>query len=516
MRSRRSSRRAGAVVWTLLLVCLAAGGAYGWWRLAPRETAGAGLKDAIFHEVARDEFSLEIAERGEVQSAGGVEVKSEVKTQNSTGISILRIVPEGTQVEAGDFLVELDSSALQENRLVQQINVNTAEASVIEAQNLYETAVIAQREYLEGLFVQERQTIESEVFVAEENLSRAEEYVEYSKRLAAKGYVSELQLQADRFAVEKSQKELDAAKTKLRVLEDFTKEKTLKQLSSDAAIAKAKWESLKNSYQLEYGKLQDIEDQIAKCVITAPAAGTVTYAHGEEQRGGGDEFVVEDGAVIRERQTIIRLPDVNNMQVEVEINESLIQYVEPGMPAAVRLVGGGDRVLRGRVARVNQYAEPTNWRRANVKDYKAFVAIEEDADVLKTGMTASVTIAAMYVPEAIVAPVQSVYAHGDRVYCFVKDGDGLTPREVTLGPTNDQFYVVESGLEAGDQVAVNPRRLADRVDLPEIDPAQAQQAVDAGRDWRRLQRREEAPAGGATAAAEQPAAPTTGAAAEPG
>lgn len=486
-RRHASPRRGGAGVWALLLIAAVAGGVW-WYQTQGVETDSLDASNAIFHTVDRQDFSLDITERGEIQSAGGVEVKSQVKSQNAAGNAILKIVPEGTQVEPGDFLVQLDSSALEESRLLQQINVNTAEAAVIEAKNLYETAVIAEREYLEGIFVQEQQTIESEVFVAEENLSRAEEYVEYSKRLAAKGYVSELQLQADRFAVEKSRKELDAAKTKLSVLEDFTKEKTLKQLNSDVAIAQAKWESFKNSYQLEIDKLADIEDQIAKCLIVAPASGTVTYAHGSEgRRGGGDEFVVEEGATIRERQTIIRLPDISSMQVEVEVNESLIQYVQEGMPAAIRLVGANDEVLRGRVAKVNQYAEPSNWRRANVKDYKAFVAIEEESSVLKTGMTASVTISAMYVPDSVVAPVQSVYAHGDQLYCFVEEGDQLSAREVTLGPTNDRFFVVQSGLAAADRIALNPRKLIDRVDLPEINSEQVQQAVDSGRDWRKLQ-----------------------------
>lgn len=498
--TRRSIRRGATGVWGLALIALAGAGGYWWWRAGQTTTDEPLPGDALLHTVERQDFSLEITERGEIQSAGGVEVKSEVKSQNSAGIAILRIVPEGTQVEEGDFLVQLDSSALESDRLLQQINVNTAEALVIEAQNLYETAVIAEKEYLEGLFVQERQTIESEIFVAEENLSRAEEYVEYSRKLAAKGYVSDLQLQADKFAVEKSQKELDAAKTKLRVLEDFTKAKTLKQLESDAAIAKAKWESLKNSYQLELDKLGDIQDQIAKCLITAPAPGAVIYAHGEENRGG-NEFVVEEGAVIRERQTIIRLPDISSMQVEVEVNESLIQYVQEGMPAAIRLVGATDEVLRGRVARVNQYAEPTNWRRANVKDYKAFVAIEEASSVLKTGMTASVTISAMYAPDSIVAPVQSIYAHGDRLFCFVQEGAAFSAREVSVGPTNDRFFVIESGLDSDETIALNPRKLVDRVELPELVPEEKQNAVDSGGDWRNLRRREAAkqPAG-ATAA----------------
>jgi HlyD family secretion protein len=287
------------------------------------------------------------------------------------------------------------------------------------------------------------------------------------------------------------------------VLEDYTKAKTVKTLESTAAIAEAKLKSLQNSYKLESDKLQDIEDQIAKCVITAPSEGTVIYAHGDRPMGGGggEEFVIEEGAAIRERQTIIRLPDVSSMQVVVDINESLIQHIKQGMPAAVKLVGGDGKVLKGRVSRVNQYAEPTNWRRANVKDYKAFVAIEAEPGQLKTGMTASVTISAMYIPDSIVTPVQSVYAHGDKLYCFVQEGASIVPQEVTVGMTNDRFFVVEAGLDVDDKVALNPRALASQVELPAISAESKQQAVDTGADWRKLQeeqRQEQKPA--ATAA----------------
>ena len=199
--------------------------------------------NAILHEVERDDFILAITERGEIKSAGVTEIRSEVKSNNTPGVAILRIIPEGTRVKPGDFIVELDSSALKADLTTQKISCNTVEALVIEANNVHQTALISKREYLEGTYVETHQTIESEVFVAEENLNRAKEYYEYSKKLATKGYVNDLQLEADKFAVEKSRKELEAANTKLKVLDEFTKAKTLKQLESDILIAKAKWEA---------------------------------------------------------------------------------------------------------------------------------------------------------------------------------------------------------------------------------------------------------------------------------
>lgn len=463
---RRTRAGMSLVAWLMVLVLLG-GGAWAAYSFLPVFQSSDTHADVLFRSVERDNFELAITERGEIESVGDAEVRSEVKTQNSPGLAILRLVPEGTRVEKGDFLVELDSSALQDEKTTQQIAVNTAKAALVEAQNLYETAVIAKQEYLEGVYVQERTTIEGEVFVAEEDLSRAQEYLQYSRKLADKGYISEQMLEADAFAVENARKVLEAAKTKLRVLDEFTKAKMVKQLGADIMIGQAKLESAENSYELELSKLREIEDQIAKCIITAPRNGVVKYAHVNDRRGE-DDFIVEEGAEIRERQTIIRLPDNSKMQVELTVNEALVQFVSEGLPAAIRPVGFDDMVLRGRVARVNQYAEPSGWRRANVKEYKAFVEILSEVDALRPGMTASVTIEALSAPSALQAPVQAVYQHGEDFYCFVQDGAGLRAQKVTLGPTNDRFFVIEEGLSENDRVAMNPRELLSRVELPEV------------------------------------------------
>ena len=129
--------------------------------------------DELVETVRRGDFRLEITESGEIESSGNTEVRCEVKSNNTAGTAILRLVPEGTQVKPGDFLVELDSSALDKDRIQQQIVVNTSEAVLTEARSAYETAVLAKQEYMDGTFKQEKEVIESEIFVAEENLRRA-------------------------------------------------------------------------------------------------------------------------------------------------------------------------------------------------------------------------------------------------------------------------------------------------------------------------------------------------------
>lgn len=475
---RRGRRRASAsatIFATLVLLAIAGGAAYWQWQV---KSAAPVEPTAILHTIARDDFRFTVTERGEIQAGGLTEVRSSVKSKNTPGLAILKIVPEGTRVKKDDFLVELDSSALQEELMSQQILVNTSHALVVEAQNVYETALIAKQEYLEGTFVQEKQTIESEIFVAEEDLSRATEYLAYSEKLAAKGYVNELQLQADRFAVENAKKVLETAETKLRVLEEFTKAKMLKQLESDIVISKSKWEAEKNSHSLEVTKLEDTKDQVAKTVIHAPQDGVVVYAHEDDYRGN-NEFIVEEGAVIRERQTIIHLPDASSMRVELTVNEAYIQHIKPGMRATVRPIGLGNIELHGKIDTVNQYAEPTGWRKANVKEYKVYVSINEQVEGVRSGMTASVTVECLHEDDVVQTPVQSVFNHGKTRYCFVYDGGNWTAQEVAVGPTNDKFFVVRDGLSEGQRVAMDPKRYLSQVDLPEVLPEVRRQAGES-------------------------------------
>jgi hypothetical protein len=168
------------------------------------------------------------------------------------------------------------------------------------------------------------------------------------------------------------------------------------------------------------------------------------------------------------------------MRVELEINESMITHVQPGMPAAINPIGLGDMVLKGTVEMVNQYAEPSGWRRANVKEYKALVRIDDPAEQLRSGMTASVTIRSQFVPNALQVPVQAVYAHGDKHYCFVMEGGRLKAQPVKVGPTNDRFFVIEDGITEADRIALNPRSFTDQVDLPALKREDKQRAVTVG------------------------------------
>ncbi len=82
-------------------------------------------------------FVHDIVERGELESSDNVAVRCEVQSRStgSNGVKILEIVPEGTVVKQGDFLVKFDDAALQADRTTQQINVSSAEAAAAVGQS---------------------------------------------------------------------------------------------------------------------------------------------------------------------------------------------------------------------------------------------------------------------------------------------------------------------------------------------------------------------------------------------
>jgi multidrug resistance efflux pump len=328
----------------------------------------------MMHTVALGDFVHDITERGNVESASNIDIRCEVESRGSQGTMILELIDEGTYVEPGDVLCTLDSSSLQQDLVQQQIVCNSSEAAVIQARNSFETAQIAREEYLNGTYVETKLRIAGEIFVAEENLRRTEQTLAYTEKLSARGYVTELAVEADKFAVEDAKKKLEQKQTEMVVLDKYTKEKMLKQLEADIKTTEARFKSEEHSYQLDKEKLKDIAAQVEKCTIVAPDYGQVVYANVTDQRGGS-QIIIEEGGSIRERQVIFRLPDPNRMQVKAKINEASVSMVQSGMQAGIRLDAFPDLELKGEVEKVNEYPLPTSFFSGSVKEYETTIRI---------------------------------------------------------------------------------------------------------------------------------------------
>ena len=436
-----------------------------WW-LSDDEDSLENEVQPLFEIVKTAEFKLEFIEPGEIESAENVEIKSEVRSRSSAGVSILEIVPEGTVVKKGDFLVRLDDANLQKDLLRQRISVHQAKATLVKATADVEAARLALQEYLAGSFRESEEQLESAEFVAKENLRRAQEYLLYSKKLAAKGYVSEAQLEADQFAVEKAGKELDLSQTKLEVLRTHSRKAKVNDLNASIMTAEARLQSAENSYQLEKTQEIEIEEQIQKCQIFSPADGEVTYAN-KNKSGTNDGLLIEEGKSVRENQTIIRLPNASLLRVRAKVNENRIEQVRAGMSCDILIDAMRDLQLKGKVESVSEYPIPSISRyTSHIKEYATEIVITDPPPGVRTGMTAKVTIKSEHIDRVLQIPLTAVFRVEGETFCLVgNEDDEMQIRSIELGSHNMSMAVIKSGLEEGERVVLNPDHFKNLIKL---------------------------------------------------
>lgn len=418
---------------------------------------------------ARAPFDHIVLEQGEVESSSNQVVTCEVKARGGSGVAILWVVAEGERVKKGEKLVELDASELETREKEQKIAVITAEARLATAEAQLEQAKIAREEYLDGVFKTEEKLILADLAIAQQDLRKAKLAIESSTRLVSKGLVKSLQLEADQYAVANAQNKLGVAEARLKVLRELTKQKMLVQYDSDIEAATASRSAAESELLEERAEYDDIAVQINKCILYAPADGVVVHANRYSSRGGSAEFVVEAGAIARERQELIRLPDPSLMQVKCKINESRVTLIREGMPAKISVDAIPGLKLVGRVKKVNRYAEPGSWMSSSVKEYATIIEIIDPPENIRTGMTAEAQIFVEQIPDALQVPIQALYEHGEDFYTLVqKSEEQFETVNVSVKATNDKMAAIESGIAQGDSVILNLRDHLNLMTLPEL------------------------------------------------
>jgi len=422
-----------------------------------------GERGALTYTVSRNPLVLTVNSEGNVESASNLEVKCRV----AGGSTILWIVEDGKIVDEGEEIIRLDTSTIDDKLNSQRIVYEKAVATEIQAQEDLEATKISVREYEEGTFIELQKQAEAGIQIALENLRSSESQIEYSNRMVRKGFVSALQRDADAFAVERAKLDLDAASTKRKVLVEFTKPKTLRDLMAKREAAAAKLRSEQASLQLEKARLDRLQEQLKNCVITAPKRGMVVYANDSRGRFGGSErsSPIEEGAIVRETQALVRLPDLARMQVKVTVHESRVDQIKPGLPARVVIQ---DQEFQGKVLNVANQPSAGSWMSANVKEYATIVSIQGEPSALRPGMTAKVTILIDDVKDALTLPVSAVVEQRGNFFSWVQMPTKPERRVLKLGRSNDKLIEVIDGVKEGEVVYRNPRAMIReaREDIP--------------------------------------------------
>lgn len=421
------------------------------------------IPDENLHTVQRERLLVTVTEDGNLESASNINVMCEIPG----GSSILTIVADGTMVTKGQVIVELDSATIDDQLEAQEGVHDRAVAAQIEATETSEAAEIAVKEYLQGTYIKDMQIVESNITIAMENLRSSQNVLEHTKRMARKGFATPLQLEADEFAVKRTQLELAAQKTEKNVLEKFTRAKMKKQLEATHKAGVALAISAGKTAKLEKTKLDRLAKQKDKCVIYSPDDGMLVY-YKERSRWGSSTAQIEEGAPVRERQIIAQIPKLSEMQALVPVHESKVELVKPGKRASLKVL---EREFQGTVTHIANQPEGKSFFQAQVKEYPTTVRIEGDATTLRPGMTAEVEILIDDLDDVLTVPVYSVVEKGGKFFAWVQTPDGPKRRELELGLSNDKMVAVNAGIEEGQQVVLNPRAFIDEASSIEGDDA---------------------------------------------
>ncbi len=382
-----------------------------------------------------------------VSASGKVFPTIEVKISSDVSGEIVELyVEEGDSIVQGQLLARIDPEVVKSQVERGQANVNGAKAQLANARSQVESS-IAQKEQIEAQLV------------------NAREIHRRNEQLKKDGVISEADFEG-------SLSNLQALQANLR--------------SAEASI-KAAEESVKSSaYQVESSEatLKELKTSLRRTTIYAPSSGVISRLDVEE----GERVV---GTIQMAGTEMMRIANLNAMEVRVEVSENDIPRVSIGDEVAIEVDAYIDRSFRGTVTQIANSAvnvatatasltndQVTNFEvRINIdpQSYKDLISPTQRYP-FRPGMSATVEINTETLEEVASAPIQSVTTRekedtkgkkdilDDDIMevVFVIKGDTVHMQSVKTGIQDDSYIQILDGLSVGDQIVTGPYNVVAR------------------------------------------------------
>ncbi len=271
----------------------------------------------------------------------------------------------------------------------------------------------------------------------------------------------------------------EAGARKLKAEDDFRKASLLykeKLISeSDYLTSKTNAKAARASFQASVfaiaqnkSLLEQNQDRMKKTIVRAPISGSIIALNskpGERVVGTGQFPGTE----------VLRLANLDSMQVRVEVNENDIVNVNVGNPVSITVDAFGDRIFRGIVHEISNSAiVKAAGTQEEVTNFSVKIHIFNHERLLKPGMSATADIESIRVKNALVIPIQSVTVRGGaepeksdkntvtivsknkapsgKQGVFVVKSDRAWFRPVTTGTTDNTHIIVTEGVKKGEEV----------------------------------------------------------------
>lgn len=262
-------------------------------------------------------------------------------------------------------------------------------------------------------------------------------------------------------------------------------------LSSDSAQNQQKTQRV--AFEQARLNVTDMESQLDDLVVKAPIDGIVTGMDIKE----GDEIGNTSSAKASQTSSsststanvssgsLGKVINTGQMEVSFPVDEVEIAKVKIGQTANVTVDALPDQVFKGKVTEIAEEGVVTN----NVGSFEVTILIDNPERLLKSGMSANITIVVAQKDNVVLIPIEALQERGQRKFVLTpepadssksqnsarswdsgKSGDPANSKDsedragsagsgqrqgmkrVTVGLTNESYAEIIEGLQEGDKI----------------------------------------------------------------
>lgn len=382
-------------------------------------------------EVQRGRFEVKVEVSGELLSVESIPIRIPVAQMRSSNVRINNVtikdlVPEGTVVDSGDYVGELDRESLTSSLKGLQESIEKAEQQFLKTQ--LDTALTL-RDLRNGL-----QNMQY-------NLEERQLVLEQSK------YEPPATVRQAELNLEKAKREYQQAKQNYQL--------KLRQ-------AKATMHEASLMLMGERRKQDELMQLESAFTIKAPSHGMVVYF----REWGGEKRKVGSSVSLWSPE-IAELPDLTDMYSITYVNEVDVSKVKVGQEVRVGLDAFPDVSYKGSVQQVANIGEERSGSSAKV--FEVQVGIEGEDSIMRPSMTTSNTIIVSAYDSVLYCPLECVQSNDSLSYVYLKEG---YKQQVELGAANDTHVIVARGLKEGQRLYLSVPAKADKWKLKTLDVTQ--------------------------------------------
>ena len=364
---------------------------------------------------AQQWLSIEPADRPITVSASGIVASADAlrfgpPPSRSWRITITELATEGSRVAAGDVLAKFDGSATDDRMRTLGAELN------------------AKRSELEAL----QETQASEIEDGKVRLAAAKSAAAKAARKAEAG--------ADLFASLDYEKLLEQ-----KAVTEELYQREAQRVELVARVRQSKQAELEADIRRLESELAGAKNELESFTIRAPREGLVIVGTNREGQKLDTNEAVNPGMVV------VELSNEDDLIIQAEVFEYAANSIAIGQTALISIDAAGGSELEGKVVDVASIVRrQSQYSQAMVRD--VIVSLPPDmVGGLRPGMSAKLTIVVDTQRNSLAVPDEAIqYRRGDPG--VIVRGDGWRP--VQLGRASAGLHIIESGIEAGEEVGL--------------------------------------------------------------